>query len=619
MRSAAAEGSRLPFFLLAAVHLAGCLYYFPPREIFSGEPLLTSDYVLHFNEAVRARDYLRHGSFLGYSTTWMAGFPDGFAGMIKNKPFLLAVAATPPPWQPLAFNLAVLLSLWAVPALVYATARELGRDRRLAAVSMGLAIAAWYGSGLFRVFWRGGSVLFVVGCGLALWATARLWRVWMEPAPGRSIHPVTLGAAAVLWVHPAAALVTIVGGAIGYVATYRRQGLRPLPLLSVGLGVLALNLPWIYSYVRHRDLLGSLYYPIYQGGLANFVFDFVRGPLGLGRGPREEVAMLGPLVLGALAAGAARGDPPGLRQLLGGVAAALAVLAYAGHHLQAIATLQPYRFAIPLALVLAVAAAPLAGSVFRNDRSKARIALALAISLLLANRLRSSVVHTSDYLGAGLGKTESWALEALRAAAGPDGRVNDGRVLLEGEWLSEPVEGRPSARRVSYAFLGFERYLGGEFIGAEATGIGLRENHVSFWYGRLFGRPLAEYDRPSFLRACDLYDVRWIVTARDETKRTLEGFAPGVAPVAEHGSVGIFRVERPPSRLWSGEGRATGDGGVVRFTTETPAPAIVKYHWLPGLAAVPDAELGPAAVDSGSPSPFLEIRPPHAGTYAIAW
>ncbi len=619
MSSAAAEGSRLPFVLLAAVHLAGCLYYFPPREIFSGEPLLTSDYVLHFNEAVRARDYLRHGSFLGYSTTWMAGFPDGFAGMIKNKPFLLAVAATPPRWQPLAFNLAVLLSLWVLPALVYASARELGRDRRLADVSMGLAIAAWYGSGLFRVFWRGGSVLFVVGCGLALWTAARLWRVWTEPAPGRSIHPVTLGAAAVLWVHPAAALVILLGGAIAYLTTYRRHGLRLPAVLSVSLGALALNLLWISSYVRHHDLLGSLYYPIYQGGVANFVFDFVRGPLGLGRGPREEVAMLGPLVLGALAAGAARGDPPGLRLLLGSVAAALAILAYAGHHSQAVATLQPYRFAIPLALVLAIAAAPLAGSVFRSDRPKARIALALAISLLIANRLRSAIVHTSDYLGAGLGRTESWALEALRAAAAPDGRVSDGRVLLEGEWLSEPVEGRPSARRVSYAFLGFERYLGGEFIGAEAAGIGVRENHASFWHGRLLGRPLAEYDRESLLRAFDLYDIGWIVTSTEATRRKLDSFASSVTSIAANGSVGIFRVERPPNRLWSGEGRAEGDGRIIRFATETPSPAILKYHWRPGLAAVPDAELGPTTVDPGSPVPFIRIRPPRAGTYAIGW
>ena len=91
MRSVTGEGSGWPFAVLAAAHLAGCLYYFPPREIFSGEPLLTGDYVLHFHEAVRAKSYLWHGSFLGYCTTWMAGFPDGFVGMIKNKPFVLAV------------------------------------------------------------------------------------------------------------------------------------------------------------------------------------------------------------------------------------------------------------------------------------------------------------------------------------------------------------------------------------------------------------------------------------------------------------------------------------------------------------------------------------------------
>ena len=88
-----------------------------------------------------------------------------------------------------------------------------------------------------------------------------------------------------------------------------------------------------------------------------------------------------------------------------------------------------------------------------------RSALALALLVLLANRVRSNVVHSGDYLGAGLGKRERWALEALRVAAAPAGRVTDGRVLLEGDLLNEPVEGRPRSWWTSYSFVGFERYL----------------------------------------------------------------------------------------------------------------------------------------------------------------
>jgi len=615
-----AAGDRLwPFVALAAAHLAGCLYYFPPREVFSGEPLLTGDYVLHFHEAVRARSYLRHGSFLGYCTTWMAGFPDGFVGMIKNKPFVLAVAAAPPRWQPLVFNLAVLLSLWAFPILVFAAARALGQSRSLAAVSMGLAMTAWYGSMLFRLFWRGGSVIFIVGCGVALWTAARLWSLWATSESPRSAGPVALGITAVLWIHPAAALVILFGGALTYAMTFRERGVRVGQVLVIGLVPVVLNLPWLLSYVPHSSLLGSFYYAIYQGGLDHLLFDFVRGPLALGSGPRDEVAVMGPLLVGAMAAGAATRNRPDPRWLLGALALPLAAVAYGGHALHPLAVLQPYRYAIPLAAVLAIAAAPMLHRVTRGPHPRAFAALALILLVLLANRVRSGVVHSGDYLGAGLGKREQWALEALRVAAAPAGRVTDGRVLLEGDWLNERVERRPSAWWTSYSFVGFERYLEGEFIGAEATGIGLKEGYASFWRGRLFGREFADYDRESFSRMCDLYDIGWVVTARDETRRKLESFAPSVTKLAEQGGIGIFRVDRGASRIWRGTGRARSEASGIRVETTDASAAILKYHWIPGLASTPAARLAPANVDPDSPIPFLEIQPPGPGEYVIDW
>jgi len=591
--------------VLAAAHLAGCLYYFPPREIFSGEPLLTGDYVLHFHEAVRAKSYLRHGSFLGYCTTWMAGFPDGFVGMIKNKPFVLAVAAAPSRWQPLVFNLAVLLSLWAFPVLVFAAARALGQGRSLAAVSMGLAMTAWYGSTLFRIFWRGGSVIFIVGCGVALWTTARLWSLWATSDGSRSVGPVALGVTAVMWIHPAAALVILFGAAFTYAMTFRERGFRVHQILVICGVSVALNLPWLLSYVPHSSLLGSFYYPIYQGGLDDLLFDFVRDPLALTHRPRHEVAVLGPLLVGALAAGAAtrsRADP---RWLLCALALPLAGIAYAGHALHPLAALQPYRYAIPLAAVLSIAAAPMLDRAIHGPHPKASAALALVLVALLANRVGRAIAHSSDYLGAGLGKRERWALEALRSAAAPSGRVTGGRVLLEGDWLNEPVEGRPRSWWTTYSFVGFERYLEGEFIGAEATGIGLKEGYASFWRGRLFGHEFAELDRESFLRMCELYDIAWVVTARDETRRKLASFAPSVTKITEQGAIGIFHVDRGAGRVWRGTGRVRGEVSGIRLETTDASAAIVKYHWIPGLVSTPAAELTPAVVDPDSPTPFL--------------
>jgi len=44
---------------------------------------------------------------------------------------------------------------------------------------------------------------------------------------------------------------------------------------------------------------------------------------------------------------------------------------------------------------------------------------------------------------------------------------------------------------------------------------------------------------------------------------------------------------------------------------------VLKYHWIPGLRAEPDAELQPVTVIPGAPIGFIEIRPPQPGRYRI--
>src|ERR1041385_2716034 len=199
LESAKRDASRRLVVLLLVAHLAGCLWYFPPREIFSGEPLLTSDYVFHYLEASRVASYLRQGSFLGYCTTWAAGFPDGFTGMINSKPFSLALAISPSQTWPLTFNLLVLLMLWSFAPWVYAAARSFGREPGEAAAATGLALLAWYGSSLFRTFWRGGSVLFVTGSAFAFWALGCLHRLWGVERTTRTFWTTLAAAAMVPW------------------------------------------------------------------------------------------------------------------------------------------------------------------------------------------------------------------------------------------------------------------------------------------------------------------------------------------------------------------------------------------------------------------------------------
>src|SRR5205823_15077109 len=138
--------------------------------------------------------------------TWAAGFTDGFLGMINSKPFSLALAISPSGAWPLVFNLLVLLVLWSFAPWVYAAARRFGREPGEAAVATGLALLAWYGSSLFRTFWRGGSVLFVSGSAFALWTLGCLYRLWGVARTTRTFWTTLAGAAMGPWVHPGAYL-----------------------------------------------------------------------------------------------------------------------------------------------------------------------------------------------------------------------------------------------------------------------------------------------------------------------------------------------------------------------------------------------------------------------------
>ncbi|MGH7803038.1 MAG: hypothetical protein ACREQJ_01720 [Candidatus Binatia bacterium] len=601
---------RAPFWLLAAAHLVGCLYYFPPREIFSGEPLLTGDYVQRYLEAARVAEYLHGGSFLGYSTRWSAGFVDGLTGLLNNKPLSLLLALVPTAFRPVAFNLAVLLALWLFPPLIHAASRRFGHTRSEAAVAMALSMACWYGSMLCRVFWRGGSVLFFVGTGAALWAGAVLFARWREEADGPRWPLLVFAVVLVPWVHAGAVLVFAVIGFLAYALTIRR-GIRAGELFLLATVSLVANAAWLWPFLRHRHLLRSMDFGIYPGGLSNFVFDFIRGPLHLGAGPREEAAILAPLaVLAAL--GLAKLESRGrLASLLALSAAAFAILAYGGSSIGMTAA-QPYRFAIPLSGILSIAAGGALG--WRGELRLARriaVALAAAVALIVvADRVRIAS-RASDYLGAGLGATETWALEQLRAAAAPNGGRIEGRVLLEGDWFAEPVPERPSARRVSYSFVGFEAKIDGEFIGAPTMATVVREGAAAFWRGRLFGQELGRYESDSFLRLAQTYDIRWAVTLHERSKLVLASFAPRVALLAERGGVGIFRIDGPKS-----DSRATSDGRTIEVVTGAE-PMVIPYHWNPYLFAEPAAQLRPSPSGILPELELIEITAPEPGRHRI--
>jgi len=296
------------------------------------------------------------------------------------------------------------------------------------------------------------------------------------------------------------------------------------------------------------------------------------------------------------------------------LAAGLVFLAYGGARMLGLGVLQPHRFAMPLAALAAIAAAP---AFLPERRPRALQAVVLLIAaLLVADRLRIGAKAT-DYLASGLAESDVVALDLLRRhAADEHGRI-ESRVVLEGLWLSEPVPGRPSARHVSYAFVALEHRLDAEWIGASLMTAGLWQEHASFWLGTLFGKATAETPKDVLLANFERYDVGWIVTATEATRDWLDGVAPEVELVESRGRVALFRVARAPARATRGSAQSDGGRAIV-YQAPDGEPATLRYHWISGMIVEPAAEIRSVKVDPTAPVSFVEIDPPSAGTYRIS-
>jgi hypothetical protein len=97
--------------ILLLTHLAGVLYYLPPREILANPPIARTDYTTHFYQAATVNHFLREaGHPWGYDAHHLAGYPLGTVFDVNNKGLEVAT------WLlasfidvTLAFNLAVLV------------------------------------------------------------------------------------------------------------------------------------------------------------------------------------------------------------------------------------------------------------------------------------------------------------------------------------------------------------------------------------------------------------------------------------------------------------------------------------------------------------------------------
>ncbi len=620
-------GWPLAFAAVLALHAVFLVYFAPPATLFSGAPVFSPDYALHYYQVDRAvQAFEAHGTLWSYDPQVLAGQPANVLEDLTSKGtelFVVGLVALGVP-QATAFNAFVLLVMASVPFLGFAAGRLWGLDRKAAVIAAFLWVALWWFDSMLHwswwvgmISWVAASLLAVVLAGLLYRTLSARWR------PGYALLALT--AAALTLIHPFAVLSVLVPCAVLYGRAFRRLRWFEHALL-IGAALLAGStaLVWAGPALRFRAY-GQDADTFFNATLSYVVTDFldlVQNARNTGAPVRTVVRTLC-FVLGvvALVRWARRRDPRA-SALIASLAFALLV-AYAGAYTWLGRQTQPYRQIVPAMLTAALPAAALLGELSESLRWKrlgqgARLALVVALALV-APRVARTVLYFAPTLlpqaPAPLGDLRDiQPVSALNGTAEAPPRWF-GLAPPRPEypklaaWLEKRVQGK--GRVLVYEWM-FAEYLGSH-TNLPVLG-GFPERNAAHVDANLFRRdPGGELSGPALSEYLERYAVGWLVASGPPMP--LES-SPAVEHLITFGDFRLYRTRTSPSYFAEGSGRlvdtALNSIRIADARAGQNASLTLRFHWLESLRCRPDCELERAELE-GDRVGFIRVpNPPPA-------
>lgn len=589
--------------LALAVQVFATFQQFPVREIVSPWPVFRGDFNQHFYYAHAAAGFFRAtGRLWGYDTSFMAGVP-GPTIVDDNKLLALLFVALPFAREALVFKLFIVLSMLAPPLLVWLGARGLQASAGAAAAAAALTSLYWVLDGFVGFFREIGLFPFNLASAL-LPAAAGLAHAYLRTGR-RSLLALMVATSPLILVHYLMPLlVAPVFGVLLVVHARRKR--RVLAFLGWGALLLVWVSLWLVPFVRTAAMktASGTYWVFPAVQLLHelvlehqHTFNTITWSSLVAR---NLVWFLGVWGLVRLA----RGGAGRVAAALGTGAAVFLLMAYGGTWSDALASLQPYRFVIPLTFLLVVPAGCALTGLIRDAAAAPaplRPVLALAPLLLVPTLwtdfgvFHRNVSETTGPLQASMVEGELAFVDFLKERT--DG---SGRILFENHFYFKfPCHLPLFVRR--------------QLIGGPYPHSFVLHNHANFNSQRktLFGRKYAEWDEPGLRRMLDLYNVRWLVTLAPPCPEPALDWArarPGLfREVRSFGEVVFFDVLRAGDWFLEGGGSVEAEPGRIRLRGLTAPVTAIKYHWFDGLRAEPEAPLERVA-HPDDPVGFLRVR-----------
>ena len=610
-RSEAASPRSRGLLVVLALQAALVARLVSPADVVS-RPFGMVDYPMHFIEALNARVHLeRAGALWGWSPEWMAGFPEGLIGLVDNKLFFAILAAAPRGWEAAAFNLGVLVLLFTTPLAAWAAARRAETSSSEAVGAAFAATIATFAVPICDGFWRGGVVSFFFASALAPWPLVALAIALDRGTLFRASGLSALAAGAFAsFVHPGAAVVMAPGLSLVALATLRRRR-AVFEVLVVGL---VLFVPMLPVFIAYPQIWPYFLPPqpssFPDGGLARLIDDWLWSLWG----PQPPWGGAGALLgLVALAAVGARGMVPSARLAIAASAAAAFVLAYGGTPLGPPRYLQPYRFLVPLAFLLAVPAGRGLVRVADGVRSRRPADMVVAGLAALVVAKSAGLVIPPAALGSGYDPVADDLARYLARETAPDDRI-----LVQPVWRAVPPF-EDSARRIwIYRFRLLGLVAPREYLGHGGFAPATTYSYVSFGSDTLFRAPLRWFATEARLRlALDRYAISWVVVVSKPTLERFRGF-PGV--LEERATIGdavVFRVREPrQSRVLVGSADVRAEHDRIEVRNASGERLVLAYHWLPTWRTIPPLRIEEEPLP-GAPVGFIAVHPNGARDFDI--
>jgi len=579
----------------------------PITQLLTQAPLFYIDSPFHWYEIELAKSLAGTWQAVGYDPFFAAGYIGGVTFNASAKfPALLCVVFSPRLNDIVTYKLYVFAAGLLGPVCVPLAARWLRLSAGATLAATALGILAWWITAL-RWFDTAGLVSFVFACYLALPFAALVIRYLAERASWRVFLSLVVFGEAGFFLHPLFPLLVAPLIVALTVARWRDIEFPRLLMGFAALPVLCLlpNLLWIVPMLSHPSFAGDV--SGYQKTIdISIVWNEALGRITSdARGSRLNMV----LWFGVLWAIAAPAEPRLKRMAIAVTlaSAALILIAAVGAALPVIGRLQPNRLSasayldlsIPASLGIVAAVENLLALGWRRIAALGSVVVFITASGFFTRELwRELSFADIPHHGAqppetrGVGKLSAWILDWLKNKTSADARV-----------LFEASKGRihDEAHMAGYYALTSDR----EFIGGPYPYM----HFAGFWDGFLFGRPIESFSSAEFADYLDLYNIGWILVFSDEAKQFLDR-QPELTPLDGFGPFQTYAAKGPRSFFLEGSGKVTARSfNRVELDQLSGSSVVLKYHFEPGLTAVPFAQIEPAQM-LDDPVPFIRIVAP---------